>query len=391
MHLQTVARVWLIAMLATAVPLAARAEDTTTVPITVINGHAFVSARINGHGPYSFALDTGAGDMIASDTARTIGLHPSGSFRIYGTGEDAERGSSAKVATIAIGTATLENTTFTVAPLERIRAAEGTPFDGLLGHELFARFVATIDYANRTLTLASPALFHAPADATTLPLRSNGGIPVVAGSIDGIAGDFTLDTGDRGSLTLMSPFVARNRLRERYRPVAVGIVGMGFGGPVRAAVARIGTFTFAGFSLDGIAARFPTLRDGYFTSTRVAGNIGAGILSRFLVTIDVPDKKLVLSRADGYDLPDRFDRSGMWLMQTESGLRVGDLTPGGPAAKAAITVGDRIVSVDGRRSQTLSLPDLRAQLADPAESAVTIVLDHHGTTRTVVLALADLV
>jgi S1-C subfamily serine protease len=88
-----------------------------------------------------------------------------------------------------------------------------------------------------------------------------------------------------------------------------------------------------------------------------------------------------------------YDRAGMWLLTDPEGLRVKDVTVGGPAEKAGLKVEDLIVAVDGKKATEISLPDLRIRLAnDPVGTKVELtVLGKDGKERSVGVVLRDLV
>ena len=63
------------------------------------------------------------------------------------------------------------------------------------------------------------------------------------GRIDDLPARFDIDTGSRSELDITSPFVARERLHERYRPGISTITGWGAGGASRSYVVRIPSVT----------------------------------------------------------------------------------------------------------------------------------------------------
>jgi hypothetical protein len=58
---------------------------------------------------------------------------------------------------------------------------------GLIGYELPARFLTTIDYANRRMTLRTPEAFHLTKLGWPAPLQFNGTTPIVACVLAGIS------------------------------------------------------------------------------------------------------------------------------------------------------------------------------------------------------------
>jgi hypothetical protein len=363
------------------------------VPFDLVDGHIFVTARIDGGAALRLVVDSGAGDVLAAETATALGLPETGSFTVYGTGERAEAARSAHVGSVDIGGATLHDQDFTVLSFAQLRAAEGVErFDGLLGHELFDRYVVRIDYAAQTLTLEDAADDAGDPTAAIVPFKFFGTMPEVEGEVDGIPGRFTIDTGDRGSLSLLVPFVTAHDLVGRYHPIVEGVAGWGIGGPVRAKLTRVGHLRFGTIDVEGPVTRLPDAKHGFFTTRSVAGNIGFGVLRRFTVTFDYARRRLVLIPNAGAAAPDVYDRSGMWLVQKADGFGVEDVLTDGPAARAGVRVGDVIQAVDGRPARDIGLAPQREALRHTAVgTTVSLRILRGAKVTNLTLLLADVV
>ena len=82
----------------------------------------------------------------------------------------------------------------------------------------------------------------------------------------------------------------------------------------------------------------------------------------------------------------------MWLNTAGSVFEVIDVIAGGPADKAEIRAGDRIVAVDGKTAQTIALPDLRARFRSGGPGTkIRLKVQSGDATREVVMTLKDLV
>jgi hypothetical protein len=114
---------------------------------------ALVPVRIDGHGPYEFALDTGAStSLVDSQVAKELDVRRTGSKeRIAGVA------SVSKVATIrvrkwSVGGVALPATSVVEANLPFGNASGGV--QGLLGSDMLSQFdVVTIDYGHSRLVL----------------------------------------------------------------------------------------------------------------------------------------------------------------------------------------------------------------------------------------------
>jgi aspartyl protease/PDZ domain-containing protein len=366
--------------------------SSATVPFELLNNHTYVQVKVNGKGPYRFLCDTGGENVITPELARALDLKTEGALQGSGVGEKSEDVALTKVDSVALGGVTLSRQVFAVAPLSDLSAVEGVEVNGLVGYELFKRFVVKVDYANSLLTFTLPTASADHTAGIVVPFRFNEHIPQVDGEIDGIAGKFDIDTGSRSSLDLEGPFIEAHNLSAKYQPKFEATTGYGFGGASRSAVSRASLLKLGSVEVRDPVTDLTLQKKGSLTSQYVAGNVGAGVLKRFNITFDYARQQLIFERNANDELRDNFDRAGWWLNMSEGGFEVLDVVPGGPAAEAGLKVGDRILAVDGKPAAQVSLPDLRVRLrSDAPGSKVALRIASGGTTREVTLTLRDLV
>jgi hypothetical protein len=362
---------------------------STAVPFTIANGHIYLDVKLNGRGPFRILLDSGGLNVVTPAVARQLGLEVKGELPISGAGEKVEDTGLAKVDRIDVGDAFLERQTFFVFPLDEMAEVEGVPEQGLLGYEVFRRFVARVDYERRQLTLLDAAGFRYEGPGTVLPFVFNEHIPQVDGEVDGIRGKFDLDTGSRSSLDLMSPFVARHGLVEKLHATPERITGWGVGGPARSRLARLRVLKLGPVEIAGPVTGLSTSKRG-FASPDVAGNVGYGVLSRFTVILDYGRQQVILEKNGRFGRRDDYDKSGLWLHAGDGAWEVKEVVAGGPGAKAGLAAGDRILAVDGKTPATLSLPDLRLRLREPPDGTLVVLRIQRGAhQRTVKLVLRE--
>ena len=77
----------------------------------------------------------------------------------------------------------------------------------------------------------------------------------------------------------------------------------GVGGTSRARRGMLKSFTLGSFRFEDLPANFNLESQGLFGSSEVAGVLGAGMISRFRVTIDYLARRLWLSATEEYQQP----------------------------------------------------------------------------------------
>jgi hypothetical protein len=367
--------------------------SSTSVPFELINNHIYVQVRLNGKGPFRMLCDTGGANLVTPELAKELGLQAQGALEGRGVGEKSEDIGLVKLETLQLGDATVEEQVFYVFPMAGLQQVEGVELRGLVGYEIFKRFVVGVDYERSRLTLTVPTAFKYEGPGTVVPFKFNEHIPQVDGEIDGIPGKFDIDTGSRASLDLLGPFVEKHGLRQKYAPKFEGVTGWGVGGPSRSAVSRARTLKLGDVTVQAPVTELSLQQKGSFSDSYVAGNVGAGVLKRFNIVFDYGRQQLIFVKNANDAQPDSFDRVGMWLNLAEGGFDVMDVYAGSPAAEAGIKVGDRITAVDSQPAAQLTLPALRLRLRTGAPGTRLRLTLRSGAAaeREVTLTLRDLV
>ena len=365
---------------------------STSVPFVLANNHIYVDVLLNGRGPYRLLCDTGGANIITPGLAAELGLKPEGQLEGAGVGEKSEDIGIVKIAKTDLGAAYLNNQVFFVFPMQSFAQVEGVPAVGLVGYEVFRRFVVRIDYEGSRLTLLEPSNFKYTGTGTAVQFKFNEHIPQVDGEIDGIAGKFDIDTGSRSSLDLMGPFIEKNGLKEKYQPRVEGVTGWGVGGASRSAVTRAGVLKLGGVSIDKPVTELTLQTKGAFTDQYVAGNVGAGVLKRFNLVFDYGSQVIYFEPNANYAKPDVFDRSGLWINSADNGYEIVDVIAGSPAEAAGLKVGDRIRRVDGKATSEVALPALRTRFkSDAPGTKIRIEYERGGQPHDTTLVLKEMV
>ena len=360
-----------------------------TLPFDLRNNHIYANVAIDGKGPYYCVFDTGGLNLVTPATAKALGLKVEGHLEGRGAGEATMDFGFTHVDRIDVGGATIDNQLFTVFDLDALYPAGGIRMQGMVGYETFRRFVTRIDYGGKTVTLIDPKFFD-PRDAgTPVHIAFNGNAVVVEGSYDGIPGKFQIDTGSRSALTLDGPFVAANHIGEHAAKVVEAVDGWGVGGASHSRVMRGGPLKIGSIE----AAEHPVVgmgidKKGALADPTISGNIGGGILKRFVVTFDYANNVMYLKPVTGTvsDL-DSYDRAGSWFNIDSDGFKVIDVTRGGPAEAAGLKVGDVIVAVDGKPVSGSALAALRERLRNAAPGSV--VTFHLASGKDMKITLKD--
>ena len=364
----------------------------TSLPFRLVDNRIYANVTIDGKGPFLFLFDTGATDSMDSSLARELGIAAKGNLEAHGAGAGVSGYGLARVADLGVADARLHDQIFEVGD-DGLGNVEGLNDRGIVGTELFQRFVVTIDYANRRLTLADPKSFDAKNAGVPVRFDFEGNIIEIMGAFDTVPARLVVDTGSRGDIVLNKPFVERNRLQAKHPTGVMAIGGWGLGGPVRVYTTRGASLNLGPVQVGNVVAQFATGDKGALAGSDFDGVIGGGVLKRFVVTFDYPRQTLYLKPA-GTPLEDvgTFDRAGLWFNASSSGFEIVDVIPNGPAAEAGLARGDQIVAVDGRPAKSIAVYDLRQWLRNHRPgTTITFTVHRGGRLHTARVRLRDIV
>jgi PDZ domain/Aspartyl protease len=385
-------------------PLAAYSRPTTpptgasidggaasvTLPFRLLNNHIYVSAMVNGKGPYTFIVDTGGHCLISPQLIAELGLKIVGATAMSGAGTKTTAGGFTHVDEIALGAVHMRDQLGFAAPIYA-PAVEGIRVDGMVGFEMFRRFAVQIDYDRDLLIITDPTRFDPTGAGTAIPFVFYDHLPMVRGSLADLPARFDIDTGSRSEVDITGPFVAAHDLRARFSQGVSAVTGWGMGGPSRSYVVRLPSLTLGGVQVSSPVAGLSEDKGGSISDPNYEGNIGGGLLKRFVVTFDYAHQMMYLRPIAPPPVDaGRFDRSGLWINSGPDGYVVTDVAANGPAEQAGIQVGDIITRLDGVPSRFDGLSDARILLrARPPGTHVELEVKRGNETRKTAVVLRD--
>jgi hypothetical protein len=240
----------------------------------------------------------------------------------------------------------------------------GVRIHGIMGYELFSRFVVEIDYLNQVVVLHRPQYFKPRRSYRELPMSVEDTKPYITGirymlnDTTSIPVKLMVDTGASHSLLLDTDSHPHIEVPEKNLE---GYLGRGLSGEIYGYLGRVRGLQFADYALDEIIASFPEDSSMVIPSqskTMHNGNIGGSILKRFRVVFDYANEKMYIKKNRLYRKEFEYNMSGMELMAVGpllSTLIVSKIIKDTPAYRAGLREGDLVFSVNGRRPPELDL------------------------------------
>jgi len=250
-----------------------------------------IKVQFNGGPSFRLLLDSGSSGLaLAPKAAEKAGLETLDLEGVEARGVGDRKPQSALVylaSEVRVGSVAFAN-----YPVEVFKAAKTPDYDGIAGLDVFARFLVTVDFPGRLMTLApySPEPGDDPQDAGNVPPQDFhrifrfGHLLTTQTSINGQAPVlFLIDTGTTANLIDTAAARASTKVHSDTSTRVSGIQG---------AVEKVGradraTLVFAGFRQENpnlIALDLEKNSDR--VGTRLSGVIGMPVLWGMNMTID---------------------------------------------------------------------------------------------------------
>ena len=374
------------------------------IPIEIHNNLIVLPVVINNQLPLKFILDTGVRTTILTEKSFSdiLNLPYSRSYSISGPG--GEKIIEAFVTNnVSIDLPGITGKGHAMLVLEEdyleLRNYMGTDVHGVLGYELFSRFVIQIDYRNNRIVLTQPDKFKAGRRYAEFPLTIEDTKPYMLAKIQMndssiVNAKLLVDSG--ASHGLMIDPESDPNLTPPTQHIE-SIIGRGLGGVITGKIGRIKSLELGKYTLDDVIANFPD-PNSYTDTLKLDrnifrnGSIGGEVLSRFNVVINLPGEKIYLKKNSSYKKKFYYNLSGITIKAKGARLRSYEITnvrANSSAERGDLKNGDIIISVNGISAAGLSLTILNGFFNSKPGRKVSMELERGGVKIKRIIRLED--
>jgi hypothetical protein len=298
-------------------------KNRQQIRFKLINNLIVIPLEINGK-ELSFILDSGVNKTILFNLSEndSIGLLNTSNVFLRGLGEgDAVNAILSKKNTFKIKGLLSKNETIYVILKDffDLSSKMGTTIHGIIGYSIFRNLIVKVNYKTKKIDFYNPKTFTYKKckKCETIPLQFYRKKPFINAeiSLDTLNHKFTdvkllIDSGGSDALWLFENSKENIKTPKLFFK---DILGEGLSGPIFGNRSRVPIFKLGKFEI-----KKPTVSFLDSVSTHNArnfrarnGSLGGGILKRFKVWIDYPNKKLTLKKNGSFTNGFNYNMSGI--------------------------------------------------------------------------------
>jgi hypothetical protein len=373
------------------------------IPIEIHNNLVVVPVLLNGALPLKFIVDTGVRTAILTEKTYTdiLNLSYSRKYSVAGPGginiieAYVTNGVDLQLpgvdghghALLVLGEDYLE-----------LRNYLGTDVHGVLGYELFSRFIVKVNYKEKVMTLMLPEKLRLSKKYKTLPLSVEDTKPYLIADIQQGNGEkkklkLLVDSGASHSM-LLDP--ASDSTLDVPANAVSCTVGRGLGGEIRGKSGRLKELSLGSYTLEDVLVNYPD-PNSYVDTLKLGqtfrnGTLGGEILSRFTVIYNFSKEELHLKKNGDFKKGFYYNLSGLTLRAKGTQLNsfeVTDIRKFSTADTAGIQVGDQILSVNGINASSVNLNQLNGLLNERPGKKININVKRNNAVYSLKMVLKN--
>ena len=331
------------------------------MPFTPVNNLVVIPVVLNHFLKLNFILDTGVETPILTERAfaNFVGIEYSREVIISAPGlNDSIRALVGHRVNFKLpGNVTGHNLNLLVLQDDYLKLSEkmGMEVHGIIGYDIFQKFVVEINYDERKLILYRPTKYRPKRNQEVIPLNITQTKPYVQSLVSqnkvGDTINLMIDSGASHALLLD---IEQVEINLPTRTVHTRL-GTGLGGDIIGQIGRIDSFRLHEYEFKDIIVSIPD-ENAYSQLIKRGsrqGTLGGDILSRLHPVFDYSNEKLFISKSRTYRNRFEFDMSGLSLSCQGAFLDsifVQHVRQNSPADLAGIKEGDIILSINGHNS-----------------------------------------
>lgn len=375
------------------------------IPFSYENNLIIINVTFNKIFPLKFLFDTGAEHTILTRRQITdiLAVNYTRKFTLYGADLSTELTAYlAQGISIKMGNIEMNNRNILVLEEDYFNFDEfsGVDIQGIIGADIFRRFVVQINYKRKVISLYPRSRFKEPTkNYVKYPVeiyksRPYIKVPIKAPNDSMVQVKLLMDSGSSLPLIIYPETDASLSVPKNVIPAQLGI---GLGGYLEGVIGRVQYMKIAESELVDVITSFQNLLPG--TDTIALNNrngiIGNKSLQHFHIIIDYVRQELYLRPNTGRKKPKfKYDKSGLFLVASGKDLnqfKVASVVPNSPADLAGLRKDDNLKRIGGLPCGIMSLSSIQRKFRKKVGKKFKIVYERGGKKFKTTLTLQKII
>ncbi|MBK6266451.1 aspartyl protease family protein [Marivirga sp. S37H4] len=377
-------------------------KDRISLPFKTYSNLIVVDVLFQGVIPLKFIVDTGVTNTVLIDKiySDVLDIVPDRKISLIGAagGKEVE---AYIVNSVTINMQGIDGTNIPLLVLKedylKLQETLGVKIHGILGYDLFKKFIVKVDYVNETLTFYNPSKFRKKLFwyhsiemkvENTKPYIFS---PVVLKDSTTVLSKLLIDTGASQGLMLHQNSDDKISIPEKN---IRDVLGAGIAGTIEGHVGRVESIQIGKHVLTDVVSRFPdkgTYNDVIEVTER-QGTIGGEILRRFHLYFDYHNEKLYFRKNKNFREDFDYDMSGMSIIAKgeiflSPYYEIESVRKNSPAYEAGIRPKDILISLNGIKSTDLNLSSINKLLSKKPGKKVRVKVKRNDEVISAVFVL----
>ena len=369
------------------------------LPFKLIRNLIVIKLKINGKGPFNFILDTGVGLMLITEPklVDSINIENKRTIKMAGLGEgDAYEAYVTPPLKIDIPGLTSYDVAAAILKTDHFNLSNfvGMPVHGLLGYEFFDNMAVKLNFTDSTITVYRPHDARLFRKGAKIPLSVEGHKPYLDAKVKLPNGTeqickLVIDLG-AGHPVSLENMIKKHGLPQKF---VIANLGVGLAGPISGFLSRIDEIDLGKYKIKKVITSFPndydeqTLR---YIGTARDGNLGIGVLKRFMVIFDYPDNVLYLKPNANFGDPFEHDMSGIEYYAAGEGFKhliISRVEPGSAADEVGLEKDDEITTINFKPVGDMTIEEIDNIFKSKDERSLLLEVYHDHRFDRVILTL----
>jgi hypothetical protein len=374
-------------------------EKSVKLPFRLIRNLVIIKLKINDKGPFNFILDTGVGLMVITDPMMvdSINIQNKRTIKMAGLGEgDAYEAYVTPPLDIEIPGLKSYDVAAAILKTDHFNLSNfaGMPIHGLLGYEFFNNLAVKLNFTDSTITVYKPQNVRSFRKGVKIPLTIEGHKPYIQANVKLPNGTeqlckLVVDLG-AGHPVSLENMIKKHGLPQKF---VIANLGVGLTGPINGFLSRIDEIDIGKYKIKKVIASFPNDYDEQmlkYLAVKRDGNLGIGLLKRFMVIFDYHDNALYLKPNSSFDDPFEHDMSGIEYYAAGDGFKhliISRVEPGSAADEVGLEKDDEITAINFKPVADMTIEQIDNILKSKDERSLLIEVYHDHKYDRVILTL----